>query len=149
MQSFLGLCSYFRKFVENFSITAKPLYNLTKKDVDFRFREDKQVFETLKNRLINALILSIYSPQDETELHCDASATGFGAILLQKKADRKRHPVFYFSRRTTEIESRYHSYELETLSIIYAVRRFQTYLLGLEFKTVTDCQALSLTLSKK
>lgn len=103
----------------------------------------------LKNRLIDAPILSLYSPRDETELHCDASSAGFGAILLQKKADRKLHPVFYFSKRTTKTESKYHSFELETLAIIYALRRFRTYLLGLKFKIITDCQALSLTLNKK
>lgn len=150
MQSFLGMCSYFRKFVENFSVVAKPLYDLTKKGAVFQFGNKEQVvFEALKNRLINAPILSIYSPHDETELHCDASATGFGAILLQRKSDRKLHPVFYFSKRTTDVESRYHSYELETLSIIYALRRFRTYLLGFKFKIITDCQALSLTLKKK
>lgn len=37
VQSFLGLCSHFRKFVENFSIIAKPLYDLVRKDVKFRF----------------------------------------------------------------------------------------------------------------
>lgn len=150
VQSFLGMCSYFRKFVENFSVIAKPLYDMTKKETNFRFEEEEQrVFETLKSRLIKAPILSIYSPQDETELHCDASAIGFGAILLQKKTDRKLHPIFYFSKRTTEVESRYHSYELETLSIIYALRRFRTYLLGIKFKIITDCQALSLTINKK
>lgn len=150
VQSFLGLCSYFRKFVEGFSVIAKPLYDLTKKNVEFQFGEAEQrVFEVLKDRLVNVPILSIYSPQDETELHCDASATGFGAIMLQKKADRKLHPVFYFLKRTTEIESRYHSYELETLAIIYALRRFRTYLLGIKFKIITDCQALNLTLKKK
>jgi len=91
----------------------------------------------------------VYSPHDETELHCDASAAGFGAILMQKKVDRKFHPIFYFSKRTTEIESKYHSFELETLSIIYVLRRFRTYLFGIKFKIITDCQALSLTLNKK
>jgi len=104
--------------VKGFSIIAKPLYDLTKKKIDFRFGEiEQQAFETLKDRLVNAPILSIYSLHDETELHCDASATGFEAILLQKKADRKLHPVFYFSKKTTEIESRYHSYELETFRL--------------------------------
>jgi len=150
VQSFLGLCSYFRKFVEKFSVIAKPLYDLTKKGTDFRFTEtEKQAFEMLKDRLMDTPILSIYSPHDETELHCDASAAGFGAILMQKKADRKFHPIFYFSKRTTEIESKYHSFELETLSIIYALHRFRTYLLGIKFKIITDCQALSLTLNKK
>lgn len=140
----------FQEIRGKISVIAKPLYGLTKKNTEFRFKkEEQQMFETLKNRLINAPILSIYSPQDETELHCDASATGFGAILLQRKTDRKLHPVFYFSKRATEVESRYHSYDLETLSIIYALRRFRTYLLGLKFKIITDCQALSLTLNKK
>lgn len=150
VQSFLGLCSYFRKFVENFSVIAKPLYDLTKKNAEFYFGEtERQTFETLKNRLMDAPILSLYSPRDETELHCDASAAGFGAILMQRKTDRKFHPVLYFSKRTTDNESRYHSFELETLAIIYALRRFRTYLLGINFKIITDCQALSLTLKKK
>lgn len=150
VQNFLGMCSYFRKFIKDFSINAKPLYDVTRKNVEFRFGDEQQrVFETLKDCLINAPILSIYSPHDETELHCDASAMGFGAILLQKKVDQKLHPVFYFSKRTSEMESRYHSYELETLAIVYALRRFRTYLLGLKFKIITDCQDLSLTLKKK
>lgn len=82
----------------------------------------RQAFETLKNRLMSAPILSIYNPRNETELHCDANAIGFGATLLQRKLDRKLHPIFYFSKRTTDVESKYHNYELETLAIIYALR---------------------------
>ncbi|XP_076278424.1 uncharacterized protein LOC143208164 [Lasioglossum baleicum] len=79
VQSFLGMCSYFRKFVKNFSIIAKPLYDLTRKNVDFKFNEtEERAFHELKGRLIEAPILSIYSPRDDTELHCDASAAGFG-----------------------------------------------------------------------
>jgi len=63
VQSFLELCSYFRKFVENFSIIAKPLYDLTRKDAVFKFEEtERQAFETLKDRLIDAPILNLYSP---------------------------------------------------------------------------------------
>lgn len=150
VQSFMGLCSYFRKFVEKFSIVAKPLSDLTRKEAKFEFGKTQiQAFEQLKAMLSNAPILSIYSPHDETELHCDASSVGFGAILVQRKSDRKFHPVFYFSKKTTPSEAKYHSFELETLAIIYALRRFRTYLLGIKFKIITDCQALSLTLNKK
>jgi len=68
VHSFLGLCSYFRKFIKEFSIKAKPLYNIIKKDAKFEFGEDKiQCFENLKNMLINAPILSIYDPKHEIE----------------------------------------------------------------------------------
>lgn len=53
-------------------------------------------------------------------------------------ADQKFHSVFYFSKRMTETESNYYSFELEILSIVYALRRFRTYLLGLKYKIVTN-----------
>lgn len=150
IQSFLGLCTYFRKFVEGFSRIASPLYDLLKKGATFEFgKRQSDAFELLKNKLSEAPILAIYNPTDPTELHCDASSQGFGAVLLQRKSDNRFHPVFYFSKRTTEVESRYHSYELETLAIIYALRRFRVYLLGIPFKIVTDCNALIMTLNKK
>lgn len=150
VQSFLGLCSYFRKFIRNFSLIAGPLYDLVRKNAIFEFgSKQMDAFETLKNKLTSNPILSIYSPNDETELHCDASMQGFGAVLLQRKADGKFHPIFYFSKRTSEAEARYHSYELETLAIIYAIKRFRIYLQGIRFKIVTDCNALILTLNKK
>jgi len=82
-------------------------------------------------------------------LHCDASSYGFGAMLIKRKFDLKLHPVFYFLKRTTAAESRYHSFELETLAIIYALNRFRVYLLGISFKIVTDCNALKMTLQKR
>lgn len=150
IQSFLGLCSYFRKFIKNFSLIAGPLYDLTKKGTVFEFGlKQKDAFDLLKNKLMSTPIMSIYSPGDETELHCDASSKSFEAVLLQRKPDKKFHQIFYFSKKTTEVESRYHSYELETLAIIYALRRFRIYLQGIPFKIITDCNALVMTLNKK
>lgn len=129
---------------------AGLLYDLTKKNAKFEFgRQQVDAFEQLKGKLTSTPILAIYSPNDETELHCDASSYSFGAVLLQDKADHKFHPIFYFSKRTTETESRYHSYELETLAIIYALKRFRIYLQGIQFKIIMDCNALILTLNKK
>lgn len=146
----MGMCSYFRKFVEGFSVIAKPLTDLTRKDSEFWFGEKElEAFNSLKSKLIHYPILSIFNPRDETELHCDASAQGFGAVLMQRKADCKFHPVFYFSKRSTDVESRYHSFELEALAIVYALRRFRVYLQGLSFKIITDCNSLKLTLDKK
>jgi len=112
VQSFLGLCSYFRRFVKDFSTKAKPLYDLVRKDRKFEFgAKELECFEILKVNLLEAPILALYNPKDPTELHCDASALGFGSILMQKKKDSKFHPVFYFSKRTTDVEAKYHSFE--------------------------------------
>ena len=124
LQRFLGLCQYFRKYVEGFAVIAKPLYDLLKKDTVFVFGESQvNAFETLKGKLTEKLLLAIYNPRDPAELHCDASSVGFGSVLLQRKEDGRFHPIFFFSKRTTECESKYHSFELEMLSIIYARER--------------------------
>lgn len=68
---------------------------------------------------------------------------------MQKQDDDVFHPVAYFSKRSTVAESRYHSFELETLAIIYSLRRFRAYLEGIKFKILTDCNSLTLTLAKR
>jgi len=94
-------------------------------------------------------LLAIYDPKASTELYGDASSHGYGAILLQKQADDKCHSIFYYSHRTTETESRYHSYEVEMLAIINSIKRFHIYLLGIHFKIVTNCNSVTLTLQRK
>lgn len=147
---FLGLTGYLRRFIKDYSLLAKPLFALVRKNAPFVFGEvELKAFELLKEKLMSPPILAIYSPTAYTELHTDASATGYGAILMQKQSDGKLHPVFYHSRRTIEHESKYHSYELETLAIIYALERFRIYLHGIKFIIITDCNAFKLTMSKR
>lgn len=105
------------------------------------------MFETLKRHLSSKPVLAIYSPQSETELHCDASASEYGGILLQKQTDNTWRPISFWSQRTTPAESRYHSFELECLAVVYALKRFHVYLAGRRFKVMTD--SFRLTLNKK
>lgn len=123
---------------------------MLKKNATFRFETSEyNAFETLKNCLASQPLLAIYSPKLETELHCDASASGFGAILMQRQKDGIFKPVFYFSKRTTDTEARYHSFELECLAVVYAIERFHIYLAGIRFKILTDCDSFRLTLNKQ
>ena len=129
IQKFIGLASYFRKFIKNFSVIAKPLYDLLRTNARFVFGEaELNAFDDLRNCLISPEVLAIYSPHLETQLHCDASALGFGSVLLQKQSDNKWKPVSYFSQRTTPCEAKYHSFELECLAAIYSIKRFHMYL---------------------
>lgn len=56
--------------------------------------------------------------------------------------------VFYFSKRTSDAESRYHSFEFEVLAIIYALKRLRIYLHELKLKNVVDCNSLAMALKK-
>jgi len=147
---FMSLASYFRCFIKDFSHVAKPLYDLIRKNVEFRFGNNElHAFEFLKSCLASRPVIALYSPKLETELHCDASAAGFGAILLQRQSDGIFKPVFFFSKRISSCESHYHSFELECLSVVYAIQRFHVYLTGIPFKILTDCDSFRLTLSKQ
>lgn len=149
IQAFLGLAGYFRKFVPGFASKAKPLSDLTRADVPFVFGEcERQAFNELKAILTSDPVLKIFDPTRETELHTDASKTGYGACLLQQY-ERNWHPVFFLSKRTSPAEENYSSYELEVLAIIYALKKLRVYLLGLCFKIVTDCNAFQLTMKKR
>lgn len=151
LQSFLGLTGYFRKFIRNYSLIAKPLTDLLKKGVIYDFTlACEQAFEELKSTLCQSPVLKIYDSNLETELHTDASIEGYGAVLLQRNdKDNKMHPVYFMSKKTTPAERKYHSYHLEILAIVEAIRKFRVYLLGIRFKIVTDCSALTMTLKKK
>lgn len=69
--------------------------------------------------------------------------------MLQKQKDGILHPIMFFSKQTTDAESRYSSYELECLAIVYAIKRFHVYLYSRPFTIITDCDSLRLTLEKK
>ena len=99
--------------------------------------------------VINSPVLAVYTPLREAELHTDASTKGFGSVLLQRQEDGKFHPISNYSKCATSAKGKYYSFELETLAIIYALKRFRMYLEGISFTIVTDCHSLALTLSRK
>lgn len=93
-------------------------------------------------------VLALFDPSKDTEVHTDACAIGIGAVLLQR-INGKMAAVAYYSRQTTEDQRCYHSYELETMAVVLALRYFRVYLLGIQFKVVTDCNAVRSTLAKR
>lgn len=149
VRQFNGLASYFRRFIPQFSQTMAPLYNLTKKDVKFQWtKEHEKIRQEIINYLTSDPILSIFDHDLPVEVHTDASSLGYGAILIQIKEGRRK-VISYFSMRTTDAESKYHSYELETLAVVKALKHFRHFLYGRHFVIVTDCNALKASRTKK
>ena len=82
--SFLGLAGYYRQFVKDFSIVAKPLINLLKKQVTFQWTVRCQAsFEELKHRLTSSPILILPKPGGQYVVYADASLNGLGCVLMQ------------------------------------------------------------------
>ena len=109
VQSFLSLTGYFRKFVPQYSIIARHLSNLLRKNVEFKFKsQEREAFERLKIVLSNKPVLKLYRTGVETELHTDACSMGYSAILLQRDSeDGIFHRVYYGSGKTTPAEEKY------------------------------------------
>ncbi|GFY02338.1 transposon Tf2-6 polyprotein [Trichonephila clavipes] len=147
----LRLTGYFRKFIPAYSVIAKPLSDLLRKDTPFNFDvKQKASFDELKRLLCQKPVLGIYRQNCETEIHTDASIDGLSAVLLQRfPDDNSLHPIYYMSRKTSETERKYTSYELEVLAIIEALKKFIVYILGMPLKIITDCNAFTKTMSKK
>ncbi|GFX87939.1 transposon Tf2-9 polyprotein [Trichonephila clavipes] len=151
VRRFLGLTGYFRKFLPSYSTIAKPLSDLLRKDSLFQFYAEQQTaFQKLKYLLSQQPVLSIFNQNSPTDIHTDVSIDGLGAVLFQKSIhDNQFPPVFYMSKKTSDHERKYTSFELEVLAVVEALKKFRFYVLGTSFKIITDCDALVKTLSKK
>jgi len=143
LRSFVGLISYYRRFIQDFSKITKPLFELTKKDQPYEWKEPQnRAFEILKERLINSPVLIYPNFEKEFILLTDASKIALGAILSQKDDNNKEHPIAYDSKVLTKYESNYDTTRLEASAIIWAVKKFRPYLHGRKFKIITDHNAL-------
>lgn len=127
----MGLCSFYRRFVPNFSTIASTLYKLCKKDVPFNWDTKCQTaFEQLKLKLCTPPVLAYPDMENGIFiLMCDASQIAAGAVLNIRENNHDR-PIEYFSRSFNETQSRYHSNELEILALVWAVEWFRVYLYG-------------------
>lgn len=142
IKSFLGLVSYYRRFIQDFSKLAKPLTNLLKKDVPFLWENAQQLsFETLKNQLVSAPILAYPDFSRPFILTCDASNYAISAILSQGQIGQDR-PIAFASRTMNKAECNYSVTEKECLAILFGTKTFRPYLYGNRFTVVTDHKPL-------
>ena len=141
VRQFLGLASYYRRFISGFARISHSLHALTRKDVAFVWSDDcNTAFNLLKECLVRAPVLSYpqFGEGEEFVLETDASGVGLGAVLAQKQEDDQLHPIAYASRSLDQHERNYGITELETLALVWAVRYFRPYILGHRTTVYTD-----------
>ncbi|XP_057684821.1 uncharacterized protein LOC130911119 [Corythoichthys intestinalis] len=171
LQSFLGFCGYYRRFIQRYAEIVRPLTELTKgyaptqkskkkapdpnkvylkESEPFGERWNKSctdAFHKIIHCLTHAPVLAFANPQKPYILHVDASLKGLGAVLYQEYPEGLR-PVAFASRKLSASERNYAIHQLEFLSLKWAVvDKFHDYLYGARFTVRTDNNPLTYVLS--
>lgn len=150
LKTFLQTCSWFRKFIPQFSEVARSLTDLTKKDRRWQWGEtENKAFEELKLRLSTSPVLRQPDFNEPFILRTDASAFALGAVLMQGPTTTEERPIEYASRLLTSAERNYHTTEREALAVVWALEKFRGYVEGARVQVATDHQPLRWLLSLK
>jgi hypothetical protein len=135
----MGLAGYYRKFVRNFALLARPLTDLLKKGTLFVWTSVHQLaFDTLQQALSSAPVLALPDFAKPFQIQTDASDSGVGAVLLQDG-----HPLAFVSKSLGPRTAGLSTYEKESLAIMVAVDQWRPYLLHGEFTIYSDQRSLS------
>ena len=153
VRSFLGLCGYYRRHVENYHVKSAPLVELTKAGNTFpectQTTAVQEAIETLKEALCANPVLAYPRRDREFIVKSDAATGhGIGAVLIQRDdpdeegQPGQERPVCYYGRKFNAHEANYSATEAELLGVVEAIKQFRPYLWGRRFRVVTDHAAL-------
>ena len=145
MQAFLGLINWGMRFIPHVSEKSRPLEGLLKKKAKFLWtHEHTTAMEEIKNAFREAEALFLFQISKPIGIECDASQIGLGSRLFQRKNSNSEEleTIAYASRALKESEKRYTVTELECLSVVWALKKWQICLIGRKITIRTDHRAL-------
>ena len=151
LRSWLGLASYYRRFVRDMSKKVAPLTKLMAKDAPFGMGPEQQQAVRTVNEALAVHTLMRYpdhaaAAAAETQrpfvLATDACKDGFGAVLSQADENGVEQPIAFASRATIASEKRWSTTDLEAGAIVFGVKKFRHMLWGCPFVLYTDHRAL-------
>jgi hypothetical protein len=126
VRSFLGLASYYQRFIPKFSKVAKSITELLKKGNKYIYYDAcDEAFKALKKLLTTLPVLTQLDIAKPFDVYCDTSGTGLGGVLMQE--DRV---IAYSSRQLRHQEEHDPTHDLELAAIVMALRTWRHYLLG-------------------
>ena len=142
LKRFLGMVTYYSKFIPNASSLTYPLRQLLKKNVKFHWSTYcESAFIKLKNEISSDRVLMPFNPNLPITVACDASPTGVAGVLSHIVEGIEK-PVAFTSRSLTVAEQNYSQLDREALAIKFAVQKFHNYIYGREFTLITDNRPL-------
>jgi hypothetical protein len=138
IRSFLGLASYYRRFIPDFSQIAKPMTKLLKKGAKFDWGQKcEDAFHTLRQHLTTAPVLAQPDNGKPFDVYCDASGTRLGCVLMQDN-----RVIAYASRALRPHEQNYPTHDMELAVVVHALKMWRHYLMGTHFNIFTDHKSL-------
>ncbi|UYV85054.1 hypothetical protein LAZ67_X004411 [Cordylochernes scorpioides] len=150
LRAFLGLITYYHKFIRNAADVLSPIYALLKKGTKWHWStECRKAFRQIKEIISSDQILITYDPKLPIRLSCDSSSYGLCAVLSQIDVDGNERPIYFISRTLSQAERKYSQIDKECLSIIWALKKFNNYLFGRKFELITDNKSLHHILNPK
>ena len=153
VRGFIGMCSYYRRFIPDFSDIAEPLIKLTRKYSRFQWGDACQMaFDRLKAMLADMVTLAYPDPSREYRLYTDASNHSIGACLTQCVVDELEgqeieKPVYFLSHKLSDTQTRWSTIEREAYAIHYSLQKLHHYLHGATFTIYTDHKPLQYLLN--
>jgi hypothetical protein len=144
VRGFLGLAGYYRKFIRDFDSIATPLTRLLRKEALAWTPEAAEAFAALKRAQSTGPVLQMPDFSRQFIVDCDASGTGFGAVLHQGEG-----PLAFFNRPFAARHSKLVAYERELNGLVQAVRHWRPYLWGRRFLVRTDHYSLKFLLDQQ
>jgi hypothetical protein len=133
VRAFLSLTGYYRRFIRDYGVIADPLTRLLRKDGFKWSPEAESTFWALQLALTCAPVLQLPAFDRTFIVKCDASGSGFGAVLHQGEG-----PVAFFSCEIAPCHAKLTAYKRELIGLVQAVRHWRPYLWGRKFTVRTD-----------
>jgi len=153
VQSFLGFVNFYRRFIQDFSHHARPLFDTTKKEVPWQWTsKESAAFEKMKALVTSAPVLSLPDDSEPFQVEADSSDYATGAVLSQRsREDGKWHPIAFFSKSLSPVERNYEIHDKEMLAIIRALQEWRHFLEGAKhtFEILTDHKNLQYFMTAK
>lgn len=143
LRSFVGMASYYRRFVKDFSTITTPLTNCMSTMRKFSLTPEAiESFSSIKLALTTAPVLVNPDFSKNFIIACDASTSGVGGVLEQLDEKNEPRPICYYSHKLNKAQKNYSITELECLAAVQSVKFFRPYVEGHSFKIITDHASL-------
>jgi len=137
VRSFLGFGNFYRKFIGHYADIARPLNDLTKKDLTWNWTDAcQEAFEKLKEEFQKAPVLLMPDSTKPFVIETDASKFATGAVIRQKDMNGNYHPCGYISHSFDATQRNYEIYDRELMGIVRALETWRHYLQGSPFLTI-------------